>query len=326
MKKINLYDLPAVPEANAIYHLLPVRNDANPNFYYERTNRNIGWITPEEQEILRSDSVIAIAGCGGMGGELGPIFVRLGVRELRFGDTEKFDVTNLNRQYAATMATLGKSKAISTAHNVRAIANDTNVIVYSQGITKETVEDFCKGCHVICDEIEFFSVHARILLHQAMRKYDGVILNSSTIGHRLYITKFTKESMWIEELLEMTLEEAEYLENAIHSKQATEEEKARVTYAMLRVAAPVVPEYSAQPEIYSTASNFIDSLLHDSRAGVLSTNPPMATGFLANRALMEILIQKSDLPRNFSPLPLMPGYFTFDAGLLTCERVEKKWW
>jgi len=64
LKIVQAYDLPGNPDADSVYELLP--KDFSQSYYDERTDRNIGWITREEQEMLKN-SVVGIAGCGGMG-------------------------------------------------------------------------------------------------------------------------------------------------------------------------------------------------------------------------------------------------------------------
>ena len=83
--------LPEKAAEDIVYRLLP--KNVDDEYYRERTDRNIGWITREEQEMLRKKAV-GIAGCGGMGGFLGQILVRLGIGELTICDTERFDISN----------------------------------------------------------------------------------------------------------------------------------------------------------------------------------------------------------------------------------------
>src|ERR1700721_482305 len=103
LKKCSNFVLPDMPDENTVYTLQPLHPD--PTYYRERTDRNIGWITAEEQEILRN-SVVGIAGTGGMGGLLAATLVRVGIGEIRISDSDVFDVSNINRQFAATRNTI----------------------------------------------------------------------------------------------------------------------------------------------------------------------------------------------------------------------------
>jgi molybdopterin/thiamine biosynthesis adenylyltransferase len=306
-----------------VFKLIPNRNKS---WYKERTGRNEGWGTEQEQKTLHDDTVVAVAGCGGIGGNGTVNLLRLGVGEIRLADCEKFDVSNINRQAAATRRTVGKSKAIETAKLLRRIADDTTIWVYPQGITEETVAHFVSGVDIILDEIEFWAVGARILLHQYMRKLGGCLLNSPTVGHRVYVFKFTPESMTIEEVLGITYEEACILQERIQKGSATESEIDRVKSAMLKFAVPEMPEYSANLELFSTALAFKKRLDTTNEVSIIATNPPMATGFLVSQAYFEIITKKSTTKRNFVTVPPMPGYIMMDVAHLTTKIVTIPWW
>lgn len=78
--------------------------------YAEMTTRNMGFVTAEEQERLRS-SCVFIPGVGGMGGAAFMALVRAGVGRFIIADLDRFEVSNLNRQLFATMDTAGQPKA-----------------------------------------------------------------------------------------------------------------------------------------------------------------------------------------------------------------------
>jgi hypothetical protein len=66
-------------------------------FYSQFISRNIGLVSVEEQEIIRT-SKVAVLGVGGIGGPLAEQLVRSGCEHLAICDNEKFDTSNLNRQ------------------------------------------------------------------------------------------------------------------------------------------------------------------------------------------------------------------------------------
>jgi len=83
-------------------------------------DRNIGWVTEPEQQVLRSKRV-AIAGMGGVGGVHVVTLARLGVQRFNIADFDTFDIANFNRQVGATMSSLGRPKADVLAEMVRDI-------------------------------------------------------------------------------------------------------------------------------------------------------------------------------------------------------------
>ena len=321
MKKETLKILPENPNTSTVYVLKP--NGFNQAYYDERTDRNIGWIKPEEQKMLHQCTV-GIAGCGGMGGLIAATMIRLGVGHVKIADCEDFDVSNLNRQFAATKETVGKSKAFSTASKLRKIADDTQITVYPQGIDKETAEDFVRNCDVICDEIEFWAVGSRILLHQYGRNTNAPMLICCTVGHRTYMMCFTKESMTMEDALGFGLDQAMQMQNKIQQGSAEKEEIQCVMDAMLKVIVPEIPEYSVDPS-FSTEKEGRRRLLEQIQAPIIASNPPMASGFISNHVLFQLL-KKSPVKRIEPKIVPMPGYVAFDAYMHQTLTATEKWW
>jgi len=66
-------------------------------FYSEFINRNIGLVSVEEQELIRT-SKVAVLGVGGLGGPLSEQLVRAGCEHLSICDNGVFEISNLNRQ------------------------------------------------------------------------------------------------------------------------------------------------------------------------------------------------------------------------------------
>ena len=301
---------PATIEPGRVYRLLP--HDASDEFYYERTDRNIGWITREEQEMLRH-KVVGIAGCGGMGGLLASIFCRLGVGEVRIADSETFDVSNINRQYAAGRLTIGESKAWETARLTRETVDDVTLVVYPEGIIEETVHDFVSGCDLICDEVEFWAAGSRIMLHQHARFLGVPLLNCNTVGFGTRLFLFTPGGYPIERMLGMSYEEAIAQQARIQAGTATEKEVTVLMERILDGLVPELPEYAANPSRYSTVATARARLINERRATIISTNPPLAAGFLADHALFQLL-KESPIPRTYVLPPPAPGYLYFDCG------------
>ena len=76
----------------------------------ERYIRNLGALTEEECALLRTKTVF-VAGCGGLGGYLIEMLLRLGVGTIRAADGDAFEASNLNRQLLSSPSALGKPKA-----------------------------------------------------------------------------------------------------------------------------------------------------------------------------------------------------------------------
>lgn len=323
LEVISCYDLPKNPDTGKVYRLLPKNVDEA--YYWERVDRNIGWITREEQKMLR-DKAIGVAGCGGMGAQLAEKLLRLGVGEIRVADIERFDASNINRQFAATRSTIGEFKAFATAKMLRGISDDSIVVVYPQGIAPETADHFLDGCDAICDEIEFWAVGARILLHERARGKGISVFNCNTVGCGTRLFFFTPTSATMEDLLGLSLEEAYELQYKIQRKRATAEEVKKLMDRVMTGLVPELPEYiHADCESEKNVIAVTRRLMKEGRASILASNPPMATGFLADHILF-YLLRDSSVRRDFVRPPEMPGYLHFDAVKMLAEVVRKRWW
>jgi hypothetical protein len=78
--------------------------------YEEIFRRNLGVFTAQQQERLRSASVL-IVGCGGIGGTVAMIMARSGIGRFTLVEPGTFEPTNLNRQICCFTDTLGRNKA-----------------------------------------------------------------------------------------------------------------------------------------------------------------------------------------------------------------------
>ncbi|CAM3043214.1 MULTISPECIES: ThiF family adenylyltransferase [Corynebacterium] len=93
-----------------------LRGHYDEDFYWERVDRNLGWLgdTTEEQRERQArlrDAVIGIVGTGGIGGAAAARLVRMGALNLKLADPDHFDLTNVQRQYGAGRDTIGRNKA-----------------------------------------------------------------------------------------------------------------------------------------------------------------------------------------------------------------------
>jgi len=96
------------------------------DFYSEFINRNIGLVSVEEQERIRTAKV-AVLGVGGLGGPLAEQLVRAGCERLSICDNGKFEISNLNRQICFE-EDVGKFKIDVTEIRLKKINPNVKVI------------------------------------------------------------------------------------------------------------------------------------------------------------------------------------------------------
>lgn len=131
--------------------------------YDEAFSRNIGWVTPQEQQILKFKRV-AIAGLGGVGGNHLITLTRLGIGKFNISDFDSFDLPNFNRQFGASMATLEQFKIDVLREQAMQINPELQVGCFADGINEHNVDDFLEGVDLYLDSLDFFAIKARKLV------------------------------------------------------------------------------------------------------------------------------------------------------------------
>lgn len=269
--------------------------------YWESVSRNLGIISPTEQQKLR-DSCVAIAGCGGMGGLAAVQLARIGIGRLKIADNGNFELSNLNRQFAAKVSTIGKNKAECTYNEIKQIAPDVEVDVFTEGITLGNADYFVEGADIVCDEIEFFQLDARIFLHRAARRVSISVLNCNVIGFGTRVFLFTPDSMSMEEFLA-----------ADEHTEVTED----VVCRLVQRLAPRLPQ--------DISDKILQEWVVEARqAPIFGGTPALSSGILVLRTCLQLLGNESR--PWIKPLPNMPGYAYFDAGTFESFIHTGAWW
>ena len=166
-------------------------------------SRNIGLVNRDEQRRLQNTRV-AVPGLGGVGGAHIHALARLGIGAFHLADPDTFDVVNFNRQFGATMATVGRSKTAVSAEEIRAINPDARITEFSDGISPENIDAFLSGVDVVIDGIEFFRMKTRRMLYAACRARGIPIVNAGPIGYGAAVLVFMPTGSSFEEHFGLT--------------------------------------------------------------------------------------------------------------------------
>ena len=129
--------------------------------------RNIPALSEEECNLLRHKRVLVV-GCGGLGGNLISILLRIGVGNLRIVDGDVFEATNLNRQLFSSIPALGHNKARIAAQRASNINPDVQVDVVEEFFTEENAERLLQDCDIVLDALD--NIPGRRLLAAACEK------------------------------------------------------------------------------------------------------------------------------------------------------------
>ncbi|MYW04951.1 ThiF family adenylyltransferase [Streptomyces sp. SID3343] len=282
------------------------RGTYDDDFYWERVDRNLGWLgdTLEEQrarQVKLRDCVVGIAGTGGIGGSTALRLVRMGVRHLKLADCDSFDVSNIQRQVGADIKHLGRNKAEVVGEMAFELTEDVDIDVFPQGLTDETADAFVEGCDIILDQIDVYAVDAHYALHEAFRRSQRVrsVLTVLTIGHAAYVFRYTHDSMPIEEVYGLP--------------KGVELDERNVRQLIERF----MPE---RPQLVSP--QMFDQWWVDERTvPIYGGTPPLCEGVLVERVAFEAM----DIP-DVTPVPIQPGYAIFDARTWTTRIHSGTWW
>ena len=151
--------------------------------YHTAFSRNLGWITEDEQDQLRSKR-IAIAGLGGVGGVHLLTLSRLGIGKFNIADFDHFEIHNFNRQAGAMVSTLNRPKTEVLAEMALDINPELDLKTFPDGVNEDNIESFLEGVDLYVDSLDFFAFEARKLVFEALknRKIPAVIAAPMGMG------------------------------------------------------------------------------------------------------------------------------------------------
>ncbi len=156
--------------------------------------RNRGLISLAEQEQL-ANSLVAIAGCGGVGGLHAHTCARLGIGRFRIADLDSFSAANINRQIGATIQNLERNKAEVTAQMIRSINSEATVEIVQENICAENAGSFVSGADLVIDGVDFFAISARRQLFAAAWQAQIPALTAAPLGFSATLHVFAKGGM-----------------------------------------------------------------------------------------------------------------------------------
>lgn len=164
------------------------------NYYDQAVSRNLGLVTPEEQQRLKN-SRVAVAGLGGLGGVNLLTLVRMGIGSFNIADLDEFSEVNANRQIGATSSNVGRKKTDVMAEMARDIHPLIDLNIFDRGVQQDNVYAFLEGVDAVVDSIDFFQMRARRLLYKTARELEIPVVFSAPLGFSGTVHVFTPDSM-----------------------------------------------------------------------------------------------------------------------------------
>jgi molybdopterin/thiamine biosynthesis adenylyltransferase len=170
-----------------------------PPFDYRAAfSRNIGWVTAEEQEVLRQQRA-AIAGLGGVGGYHAVALARLGVGRFALADPDHFELQNFNRQMGATLPALGRPKLDVVAQMVGEVNPSAEIELFPDGVSPDNLPAFLRGADVYLDGLDYFAFAARRATFAACAELGVPAVTAAPLGMGAALLSFLPGGMTFEE-------------------------------------------------------------------------------------------------------------------------------
>lgn len=166
--------------------------------YHRAFCRNIGWITPTEQELLRAKRV-AIAGLGGVGGSHALTLTRLGIGAFNLADFDTFELHNFNRQAGASLPHLGKPKLEVIATLAKAINPELDIGEFAEGVNPGNLDAFLDDVDVYVDGLDFFAVAIRRQVFAACAARGIPAVTAAPLGMGVALLNFMPGGMTFED-------------------------------------------------------------------------------------------------------------------------------
>ena len=168
----------------------------------EALSRNLGWMTADELECLRTKR-IAIAGLGGVGGSHLLTLTRLGVGGFRISDFDVFELANFNRQVGATVSHLGRSKIDVLAEMALDINPQLEIVRFPEGIDERNLDAFLSGVDIYIDGLDFFAMDARERVFAACASKGIPAITAAPLGWGVSLLAFMPGGMSFEDYFQM---------------------------------------------------------------------------------------------------------------------------
>ena len=144
----------------------------------KRYERNGTSVSESEQRKLEKKKV-CIIGCGGLGGYIAEMLLRVGVLRLTLIDPDVFDETNLNRQLFSTEDGLGKPKVLEAMKRLLSVDEKAEIQALQEKLDETNARKLLAGHDAIVDALD--NLAARRIAASACREL-GIPFVHAAIG------------------------------------------------------------------------------------------------------------------------------------------------
>lgn len=149
-----------------------------PDFFLVRTARNKNLINAEEQEKYYNAKI----GIGGLSVGSSVAFalaLQGGPKHIKLADMDRLALSNTNRILTG-IDNLGILKVEMAARKIYEINPFADIKLYSEGLNKENIEEFCSDLDVVVDELDNLAV--KYLIREQARKHQLPVVMAADNG------------------------------------------------------------------------------------------------------------------------------------------------
>ena len=148
--------------------------------YLERSKQLLG----EDKIESLKDKTILVIGIGGVGGTALEALARSGFKKFVLIDSDKVDVSNLNRQILFTNKDVGKSKVEAAKNHLLSVCDDLDIKTIEAKICKGSLDNLDIGkVDFIIDAIDF--VEGKLHIYDYALRNKISFISSLGMGNRL---------------------------------------------------------------------------------------------------------------------------------------------
>jgi len=144
----------------------------------DRYSKN-GIFSKLEQSAIKKSKVCLI-GCGGLGGNILEMLLRLGVGSITIVDGDVFDQSNLNRQLLSNVENMNKSKVIEGVKRAKLVNPEIEVLPIQDSLNEENARDLISSHDVVIDALD--NISTRFILQKACEEEKIPLVHGAVAG------------------------------------------------------------------------------------------------------------------------------------------------
>ncbi|MEM0246268.1 MAG: HesA/MoeB/ThiF family protein [Desulfurococcaceae archaeon] len=145
----------------------------------ERYDRQIRLFGVEGQEKLKKSRVLVV-GVGGLGSPAALYLVATGIGEVILVDSERVELSNLNRQVLYWTRDIGKFKVESASEKLRELNPNVRIRGYSRRADEELLDQLVHEADLVIDGLDNWKT--RFMLNRICVKYRKPLIHAGVYG------------------------------------------------------------------------------------------------------------------------------------------------